>query len=247
MDRSASQETVLVTGAASGIGRGIAELLQRSGARVVPIDVQPCEHADGVQLDITDEGSVTAAIARIEEMHGPITGLVNAAGILGKVHPPERVRLSDWERELRVDLSGTYIMARAVGCLMAGRGAGAIVNIASIAGMSSAPTIAYSAAKAGVVSLTQSLARSWGRSGVRVNAVSPGFTRTPALAAGIAAGVLSAGNMEEPTALGRLLEVTEIAEAVAWLLSSKSSGVTGINLPVDAGYLCGVTWAGYQT
>jgi len=247
MNDTASRQLVLVTGGASGIGRGIAELLERTGTCVIPVDLQPSGHRYGVELDITDEGAVMAAVSEIEDRHGPVTGLVNAAGILGKVHPPERLRLSDWERELRVDLTGTFIMARAAGTLMAGRGAGAIVNIASIAATSSAPTLAYSAAKAGVVSLTQSLARSWGRSGVRVNAVSPGFTRTPALAAGIAAGVLSATNMEEPTALGRLLEVGEIAEAVAWLLSPKSSGVTGINLPVDAGYLCGVTWAGYQS
>jgi len=247
MDAPSNQEVVLVTGAASGIGRGIAELLMRSGSRVVGVDVQACSNVESVELDITDEDGVSAAIGEIEDRHGAITGLVNAAGILGKVHPPERLRLSDWERELRVDLSGTFIMARAVGTRMARRGSGSIVNIASIAGMSSAPTLAYAAAKAGVISLTQSLAASWGRQGVRVNAVSPGFTRTAALEAGIAAGVLSANSMEEPAALGRLLEVAEIAEAVAWLLSAKSSGVTGINLPVDAGYLCRVSWAGYQS
>ncbi len=240
---------VAVTGAASGIGAAVIRALSATGIATVSFDLRApaellvgCHHID---LDVTDEAAVRDAVALAEDRVGPLAGLVNAAGILGKVHPPSRFRLSDWERELNVDLTGTYIVTRAVGELMASRGSGAIVNIASVAGMTSAPTHAYSAAKAGVISLTRSLAMAWGPKGVRVNAVSPGFTRTAALEKGIAVGVLDADRMARAAALGRLLEPEEIADAVLWLLGPGSRGVTGINLPVDAGFLAGVTWSAY--
>lgn len=128
---------------------------------------------------------------------------------------------------------------------MAKRRHGAIVNVASVAGMTSGPIHAYTAAKAGVIQITQTLAAEWGRSGVRVNAVSPGFTRTAALEAGIASGALNKDLLARPTAMNRLVEPMEVAQAIAWLLSPQSSGVTGINLPVDAGYIVGTTWAAY--
>ena len=141
-----------------------------------------------------------------------------------------------WDLEVNIDLRGTFMVARSVGVKMAERRHGAIVNVASVAGMSSGPIHAYTAAKAGVIQITQTLAAEWGRRGVRVNAVSPGFTRTAALEAGIASGALNKQLLETPTAMNRLVEPSEVAEAIVWLLSPMSSGVTGINLPVDAGY-----------
>jgi NAD(P)-dependent dehydrogenase (short-subunit alcohol dehydrogenase family) len=122
---------------------------------------------------------------------------------------------------------------------------GAIVNVASVAGMTSGPIHAYTAAKAGVIQITQTLAAEWGRAGVRVNAVSPGFTRTVALEAGIASGALDKDRLARNTAMNRLVEPIEVAHAIAWLLGPTSSGVTGINLPVDAGFIAGSTWDAY--
>jgi NAD(P)-dependent dehydrogenase (short-subunit alcohol dehydrogenase family) len=161
------------------------------------------------------------------------------------MHRIERVRMDQWDREVNIDLRGTFLVARSVGVKMAERRHGAIVNVASVAGMTSGPIHAYTAAKAGVIQITQTLAAEWGRSGVRVNAVSPGFTRTVALEAGIASGALNQKWLESPTAMNRLVEPIEVAQAIAWLLSPMSSGVTGINLPVDAGYIAGTTWAAY--
>lgn len=249
MLQSMIQGPVAVTGGANGIGLAVIHALSSAGVATVCLDLaapaEPAQQSIYLPLDVTDEAAAERAIEEVEAKLGPLAGLVNAAGILGKVHPPERLRLSDWERELRVDLTGTYIVARAAGVRMAQRGAGAIVNVASIAGMSSAPTHAYSAAKAGVINLTQTLARTWGRQGVRVNAVSPGFTRTVALEKGFATGVLDGNKMAKASAMGRLLDPSEIAEAIVWLLGSGSRGVTGINLPVDAGFLAGVTWDAY--
>jgi NAD(P)-dependent dehydrogenase (short-subunit alcohol dehydrogenase family) len=111
--------------------------------------------------------------------------------------------------------------------------------------MTSGPIHAYTAAKAGVIQLTLTLAAEWGRSGVRVNAVSPGFTRTVALQAGIDSGAMNEERMSRNAAMGRLVDPIEVAQAIAWLLGPASSAVTGINLPVDAGFFAGATWDAY--
>ena len=161
------------------------------------------------------------------------------------MHAAERVRMDNWDREINIDLRGTFLVARSVGERMAQRRHGAIVNVASVAGMTSGPIHAYTAAKAGVIQITQTLAAEWGRAGVRVNAVSPGFTRTVALEAGIASGALDKDRLARNTAMNRLVEPIEVAHAIAWLLGPTSSGVTGINLPVDAGFIAGSTWDAY--
>jgi len=242
---------VLVTGGSRGIGAATAAVLARQGFRAVIADIAPEAPPDTPAMlwpepfDVGSHAGVVAGVAGIEAAHGPITGLVNAAGVFGKMHTAERIRIENWDREMAIDLRGTFLVARAVGIRMAARGRGAIVNVASISGMTSAPVHAYAAAKAGVIQLTQTLAAEWGRSGVRVNAVSPGFTRSAALEAGIASGALDQTRLARNTALGRLVEPLEVAEAIVWLLGPTSSAVTGINLPVDAGFVAGATWDAY--
>lgn len=242
---------MLVTGGSRGIGAATASLLADRGQRVVIVDIAP-EPLVGTAailwpapFDVASEGGVMAGIGDIEAAHGPITGLVNAAGVFGKMHSLERVRMEQWDREVNIDLRGTFLVARSVGVRMAKRRHGAIVNVASVAGMTSGPIHAYTAAKAGVIQLTQTLAAEWGHAGMRVNAVSPGFTRTAALEAGIASGALDRERLARPAAMNRLVEPMEVAQAIAFLLSPHASGITGINLPVDAGFIAGSTWDAY--
>lgn len=243
----------VVTGGASGIGAACVRLLASRGARIVVADrkLGPAEQlaselgGHACEIDVGDEGSVAAAAAEIESRIGTVSVLVNSAGVLQRTLSPERLALSEWDFVARVDLRGTYVCCAEFGKRMAERGSGSIINIASVAGMRSGPLHSYGPAKAGVISLTECLASEWGPRGVRVNTVSPGFTRTPALDKGIETRTLDDVTMSANTALGRLIRPEEVAEAVAFLASDLASAITGVNLPVDAGYLVATPWAGY--
>ncbi|MBI5720990.1 MAG: SDR family oxidoreductase [Rubrivivax sp.] len=248
-----SGQVAVVTGGASGIGEACAQVLAAAGARVVVADrnlaaAQAVAAATGgiaVALDVGDDASVDAAVAAVEAQCGVPQVLVNSAGVLQRTLPPEELTLREWDFVARIDLRGTYLCCARFGAAMARAGGGAIVNIASVAGMGSGPLHSYGPAKAGVINLTECLAAEWGSKGVRVNAVSPGFTHTPALEKGITTRTLAADDMAGNSALGRLIQPREIAHAVAFLASTQASAITGINLPVDAGCLVATPWASY--
>lgn len=243
----------IVTGGASGIGAACCRELAKRGWTVVVADIDEAAAARiakevrgaAYRLDVGDEASVESVAQRVEAEVGPAAALVNSAGVIQVPLPPEELPLKAWDDVVRVDQRGTYLASVAFGARMARRGRGAIVNIASIAGMRSMPLHAYTPAKAAVISMTECLAAEWGRSGVRVNAVSPGYTRTPALQAAIDRGQRDVTALRENSALGRLVEPEEIASAVAFLVSAESAAITGINLPVDAGWLVTTSWHTY--
>lgn len=249
-----SNKVVLVTGAASGIGQACAQSAQRCGARVIVADKTldaaasvstRLQGALAVSFDVTEETEVEREIARVEEQLGPIDGLVHAAGVLQRPLPPDQLTMREWDLVNQVDFRGAYLVSAVVGGRMARRANGSIVLIASVGGLCSGRLHAYNPAKAAVLSMTQCLAAEWGRSGVRVNAVSPGFTRTAALERGISTGAMNAATMADAAALGRLLSTDEVCAPVMFLLSELSSGMTGSNVLVDAGYLAAAGWNGF--
>ncbi|TPM32776.1 SDR family oxidoreductase [Mesorhizobium sp. B2-3-4] len=248
----ASRNIAVVTGGASGIGAACCRELARRGARVVVLDrdggaanvLAKAIDGHGWSCDIEDDNAVEAAASQIEARFGAVDILVNCAGIFQRPLSPETLDIALWDKVIAVNQRGTYVACVAFGRRMAAHGGGSIVNIASIAAEASMPLHAYSPSKAAVVSMTQCLAAEWGRSGVRVNAVSPGYTLTPALQQAIDRGERVAGALEN-SALGRMAKPEEIASVVAFLAGPAASAVTGVNLPIDCGWLIAQTWTPY--
>ncbi|MBP2231833.1 NAD(P)-dependent dehydrogenase (short-subunit alcohol dehydrogenase family) [Azospirillum agricola] len=242
----------VIIGGGNGIGEATARLMAERGWRVVVADRDPgaAERvaADiggaAVTLDIADAVAVEAAGAAIEAAHGPVGALVVAAAVFQDVLPPAQLPLEAWERTVHVNLTGTWYANRTFGTRMARHGRGSIINIASIAAIGSVPVHAYASSKAAVVSLTLNLAGEWGRAGVRVNCVSPGSTLVPRVAERIRSGRYAA-DPAEFTALGRIVQPSEVAETIEFLASERASAITGVNLVVDAGWHVAGTWAQY--
>lgn len=242
----------VVTGGASGIGAACGAELAARGAQVVLLDRNEGVHAVAGEIgarsyiaDVTDDAAMERIAAQIENEVGPVEILVNSAGVLQQPLPPDRLSMQVWDNVIRVDQRGTYLASIVFAAGMKQRGHGSIVNIASIVGSRSAPLHAYAPAKAAVISITECLAAEWGPSGIRVNAVSPGHTRTPALQAAIDAGERDVALFEGNNALGRMVEPIEIARAVAFLASTDAAAITGANLPVDCGWLVTGSWHSY--
>jgi NAD(P)-dependent dehydrogenase (short-subunit alcohol dehydrogenase family) len=242
----------VVTGAASGIGAACCRELAARGARIALLDRDERVHTIAREVggrawvvDIADEAALERCADAMETDFGPVEILVNSAGVIQVPLPPERLSMASWDEVVRVDQRGTYLAAMVFGTRMAARRRGSIVNIASVAGMRSMPLHAYAPAKAAVIAMTECLAAEWGPAQVRVNAVSPGYTRTPALQAAIDKGERDVSALERNAALGRLVEPSEIARAVAFLAGPEAAAITGANLPVDCGWLVAGSWHTY--
>jgi meso-butanediol dehydrogenase / (S,S)-butanediol dehydrogenase / diacetyl reductase len=225
--------TALVTGGASGIGKAVAALLAASGAVVRVADLGGLE-----AVDVTDRAALDALAAELEEAHGRLDVLVNAAGVLTPNLPADELPADDFRRAYEINVLGTVNACQA--CFRLLRVArGAIVNVASQAALVSLPQqAAYSAAKGAVAALTRSLAIDWAEHGIRANAVAPGFTRTPMTDAFFENDVFTKAATER-IPLGRILEADEVAGAIVFLASPLARAVTGVTLPVDGGWTAG--------
>lgn len=240
----------VVIGGGSGIGEATCLSLHAHGWNVVVADIDSAA-AQGVAgrcggrsapVDVGDEESIARAAEAIESAHGPVHAMVNCAALFAPQTPPEKLDIETWDRINRVNLRGAYLATVEFARRMACRGSGSIVNISSIGGHRPNHGHAYTTSKAAIVALTQGMAGEWGRSGVRVNCVTPGFVGVPRMLAAIELGVRYPVPPASLSALGRLVAPGEVAESIAFLLSDRASAITGADLAVDAGVLATSGW-----
>lgn len=245
-----SGKVALVTGAASGIGRSTAQLYARDGAKVVVSDIDEAggqetvrliEDAGGealfVKTDVSNPADCQAMVRQAVERFGRLDYACNNAGIGGEQNPTADYSVEGWQKLIGINLSGVFYSMKYEIPEMLKVGGGAIINVASILGrVAFVGAPAYVSAKHGVVGLTRDAAIEYGQQGIRVNAVCPGFIRTPMIAA-LEEDEETYNQLVSLHPIGRLGEPEEVAELIIWLSSDKASFVTGSCYAVDGGYL----------
>jgi NAD(P)-dependent dehydrogenase (short-subunit alcohol dehydrogenase family) len=245
-----SGKVVAITGAAGGIGRELCRYFAAEGAIIAALDRSAAVKdvaedlrragaaAQAAMVDIADADAVTAAFADLAAALGPVDILVNNAGVS---HAPtlEKATPQSWRDDIAVNLNGAWHCTHAVLPGMKAKRAGVIVNIGSVNGLSALGDSGYSAAKAGMISLTRSLAVEFGRYGIRANVVCPGTVRTPIWDERMGRNPQVHDELARWYPLGRIVEPIEVMRAVAFLASDAASAITGVVLPVDCGLTAG--------
>lgn len=237
-------KVAIITGGASGIGYAAAQAFAKKGTTIVLFDLKEevdqiakevgGEQATGKKVDITNQQSVAEAVDEVAKKYGKIDVLLNCAGI-ALLDEAEELSIEDWDKTMDINLKGTFITAQAVGQKMIEQKAGAIINIASQAGIVAFDRhVAYTASKAGVIGMTKVLAYEWAEYNVRVNAISPTIIMTE-LGRKAWAGKVGEDMMKQ-IPIGRFGEPEEVANCAVFLASDDSSLVTGENLVCDGGY-----------
>ncbi|MGI8866044.1 MAG: SDR family NAD(P)-dependent oxidoreductase [Rubrobacteraceae bacterium] len=244
----------IITGTARGIGRTVARTLAERGYRIAANDLRAPDEtleeleragAEGLSVpgDVSDEATVRGMVEAVMGEFGRVDVIVNNAGI-STIVPAEETTLADWERTLKVNLTGPFLMCREFGKVMLDQGSGSIVNISSVAGLLGVgDRAAYNASKHGLVGLTRTLAAEWGGRGVRVNAVCPGWMKTEMDEEDQGAGGYTDADIEGRVPMRRFANPEDIARAVACLADSEQSGfVNGHTLSVDGGWFADGSW-----
>jgi len=243
-----TRKVAVITGAAQGIGKQTASVLNGLDWSLVLLDLQPIDtsgYSSALSLagDITDEIFVQSATKQTIEKFGRVDALVNNAGI-SCITSALDTSADMYRKVIDVNLVAPFLLAKAFGGLMLAAGCGSVVNVASVAGLQGvADRSAYNASKHGLIGLTRTLAVEWGAKGVRVNAVCPGWVKTEMDHKDQAGGSYSDSDITDHVPMGRFAKPDDIAQAIAWLCDDSKSGfVNGISLPVDGGWTADGSW-----
>ena len=247
-------KTIVVTGAAQGVGWATASLLAQRGDRVILLDLKPVDEqvdrlratgaqAAGLSGDVSSEAFVQQVSQWLAGKYGAADALVNNAGI-SLIAAAEDTTAAQWQRVMDTNLLGPFLLCRYFGAQMLARRRGSIVNVASVAGLGGViHRSAYNASKHGLIGLTRTLAAEWGGRGVRVNAVCPGWIKTEMDVADQGSGAYSDRDIVDRVPMARFASPEDVAQAIAFLADSDRNGfINGVSLPVDGGWIADASW-----
>jgi NAD(P)-dependent dehydrogenase (short-subunit alcohol dehydrogenase family) len=253
-----SEKIAVITGGGSGIGKAITKCFAEEGARIIIADldreraqetVKELElfgyRVSAVEVDVTVKKDVEKLAKECLGSFGRIDILINNAGITHEPRPMLEIDIATWERVTSVNYKGVFLCSLVIGREMVKKGAGTVINISSVVGIASAPLVAYGPSKSAVIMLTKILATEWGKYNIRVNSIAPGYTLTPMLKKGIETGKRDPKLILRRTPMGKLIEPEDIANAALFLVSDRARYITGVTLPVDAGFLADGAWSAY--
>ncbi|WP_439603023.1 SDR family NAD(P)-dependent oxidoreductase [Devosia sp.] len=246
-------KVVVVTGGASGIGEATARRFAAGGWTVEIADQnasrgkQICLELDATYeaLDVADEASVKAYAAAVLQRRGQVDAVVNSAGVLQNAVRITEMEMAEFDRIHAINVRGTLLVNREFGAAMSAAGSGAIVNMGSLTTYRPSGQPAYAMGKASIKMLTEIMAAEFGPSGVRVNAVAPGYVLTPAMQARIDSGQRDPKLIVEKAALRRFVQPADVGEAIWFLCSEAAGAITGVTLPVDCGWLATSAYTAY--
>jgi NAD(P)-dependent dehydrogenase (short-subunit alcohol dehydrogenase family) len=253
-------KVAVVTGGASGIGEATARRFARAGYEVVIADIQ-AERGDRIaaelrstaaacesfRVDVASADEVAAFAATLYARHPGVDVVVNAGGVLQNAVKVVDMSMAEFDRIWSINVRGTLLINRAFGARMCAAGSGSIINLCSLTSFRPSPQPAYAVGKAALRMMTEVTAAEFGPSGVRVNAVAPGYTMTPAMKERIERGERDPEAVLAKSALRRFVQPAEIADAIFFLCSDEASAITGVTLPIDCGWLAYSSYAAYAS